>query len=558
VVVRVNELTCDVISSTSSHIATVPFDLMRQSHATYKSNAPAQMFMPVNNRWRHACVLENTTASHARIRLLETDVDDETILHCPLNLLRPTEFKIDIGKQIEVMDDQNLHWEDGYAQADALDRAGHSESGTMVHEMLGTSMILIKQSDQVPTSNRVRHERQTSEMIMNKWKWSIPQDFQTIRAVDGRQLFPLSVYFVRDATTGKYPASNMPTRQQLLSTPLKSFNSPQQHIGSATQKASATSATSSISLTNAASLVSTIIDSPASQHREISLNMHRGDHDCDNFFLPTVTDYTNTINRLKQHRTMNIPENTSRNTLRSSVAQERVEDEKATLSAEALYRTQSPLYKTTGWSSPDGPKIRNEELDVRDELVNRIQQLKNGVNQRQQKAVAASTGQDSRQHALPAGVDRRYIRRQHQRNIGNNISSTSSTSKSSTTTTNRPPEKSNAQQWSPTKDWNSSVALHKHRRPTLRHTVLDEMHSDNYPYQPKAFNPLPSSIFGQDGSQPIRHRTSIWHHNEAVQQDRETEVKSAMPKGRAAILTRKMQLSREVARRVQRMQAGNM
>jgi hypothetical protein len=339
---------------------------------------------------------------------------------------------------------------------------------------------------------------------------------------------------------------------------LKSFNSPQQHIGSATQKASATSATSSISLTNAASLVSTIIDSPASQHREISLNMHRGDHDCDNFFLPTVTDYTNTINRLKQHRTMNIPENTSRNTLRSSVAQERVEDEKATLSAEALYRTQSPLYKTTGWSSPDGPKIRNEELDVRDELVNRIQQLKNGVNQRQQKAVAASTGQDSRQHALPAGVDRRYIRRQHQRNIGNNISSTSSTSKSSTTTTNRPPEKSNAQQWSPTKDWNSSVALHKHRRPTLRHTVLDEMHSDNYPYHPKAFNPLPRSIFGQDGSHPIRHRTSIWHHNEAVQQDRETEVKSAMPKGRAAILTRKMQLSREVARRVQRMQAGNM
>ena len=51
----------------------------------------------------------------------------------------------------------------------------------------------------------------------------------------------------------------------------------------------------------------------------------------------------------------------------------------------------------------------------------------------------------------------------------------------------------------PSKEWNSSIAVEKDRRPTLRHTVFDEHHTYEHPYQPKPFVPIPREIIQHSG-----------------------------------------------------------
>ena len=179
------------------------------------------------------------------------------------------------------------------------------------------------------------------------------------------------------------------------------------------------------------------------------------------------------------------------------------------------------MYRTAGWESPNERQIREEELSVREEVSKRIQELKQGVHQRQRKeggggGAVVGGGGERIGRLDPRGPGSGNRGRSERDGTSGDWSSSDGSSPSllSSVQYQRQPEHEKLyttkqthvealgrrrkelerEHWSPTKGWNSSVSIVKKRRPTLRHTIFDVAHSTQHPYQPKAFNPLPAAV----------------------------------------------------------------
>ena len=494
VVVQVNDTTCDVISHHSSHVATIPFNYIRSIQNTFSINDSIEIFMPIDQQWLPGTIVRkeemmstDDNQEYFRVQLSCDDDDDdddieddkEDTFFVPLNLLRrntnqsPSSFKhyhISIGTQVEVMDTKNLLWKDGYTNV-------VNESDIEYQQELTPSVMIVTD---------IRRRNDDDSLINNTF--GVPKHFQGIKGIDGRNVFPMPIYFIKDTLKGLHPKRRMRTtvrkgrdqsRISFVDQMMKKATELRQH----------------------SVFESVVIDGPLTSHRGgTSVGTGHGDYNRDTTSRFSLTDYTLSMQRLKNRNIFVDNEKTEEEEEEEEEDSmvngdtKMIEDmqngnysEEESVHLNELSRSVNLLYRSKGWISPSERKIVNtNELSIRNNISNKIKQIQDGIRKRKQENLRMKHQTLYNQQ----DEDRKGIqgRRNDQLHSDEMIQLNNQSHK----------------KWSPSKDWNSSVSIEKKRRPTLRHTVFDEHHSDKHPYQPKPFVPIPNHVYGESQQQQYK------------------------------------------------------
>ena len=333
VVVQVNNETCDVISDTSSHVATIPFDRIRHPQSTYTSQESVQIYMPMDqtHRWRNGTVAAATTSSaaYAYVEYNDHDIGSTTNIVVPLNLLRSADLNIGIGKQIQVMNytkSEDLQWINGYTQE-------------VSEEFGGSSMILIK-----PQSGAA--VKKSSSYLLSC--------FQTDSVV-GRHhdMYSLPIYFVRETSTQKQ------SRKRFKALVLQK----KQDVNDESNESIESNGMNQMNRTNQTNQTNQVMHS------------NRGHHNNDDISSPSLIDYSGAIDRLKIAGLEKTYKDTNNKTRERQQIQQQIQQ-----------HAQDSLYRSEGWISPNERKIRKSELDIREALSRKVEELRKGVVQRAEKS----------------------------------------------------------------------------------------------------------------------------------------------------------------------------
>jgi len=549
IVVQVNPDTCDVISSVSSHVATVPYHALRVVNAThtYSPEDLIQVFMPIDHQWEagtvvrmEAVVTNRNTCVRVKLNAETqgaTEVEDSFVV--PFNLIRWATLKesIDVGTQVEVMNVQSLKWKDGYTRVNSLDGALKQDMDPALDQELTPSTMLVRHlsgsggsggrggSGGSDSGSGSLHQKKDSMMD----KWGVLEGFQAIRAVDGRNIFPMPIYFVKNALTGLHPKKEIrPIKHKKKDGPTMNGNEGSL-VDGMMRKAVALKIPSSLSNAAAGTGNSVIVHGKSTLHRGQSVDMGHGHYNKDDIVPPSLLDYSIVRNRLQntysdysEHNQADqnatspasflyskIFANSATNATTATTAttesttdstaadhhhhhhhQERRSNESALeyskrLRLNELSRGTHELYRTVGWTSPNEKQIKtDQELEIRKDVTARIEQFQSNFHARQQQRQ-----QERRLREHRRGITRMDPRGPGSGNRGRGRRQGGPHSYS--------PSARN--KWSPSKEWNSSIAVEKDRRPTLRHTVFDEHHTYEHPYQPKPFVPIPREIIQHSG-----------------------------------------------------------